>query len=139
MPDAGFEILAFPCNQFGGQEPGTNEEILETACTRFKAEYPIFDKVIELPIAQCSFPLRLTMLSRKNVKIQEGPTTTNRCHSIMHTSIKTRERVNSYSLNSLKKCVVYSVYLCFIIHMTRLAINCSCLIPNVYDVFPYCE
>ncbi|RWR91806.1 putative phospholipid hydroperoxide glutathione peroxidase [Cinnamomum micranthum f. kanehirae] len=41
----GFEILAFPCNQFGGQEPGTNEEILETACTRFKAEYPIFDKV----------------------------------------------------------------------------------------------
>ena len=25
----GFEILAFPCNQFGKQEPGTNEEILE--------------------------------------------------------------------------------------------------------------
>lgn len=42
----GFEILAFPCNQFGGQEPGTNEEIQETACTRFKAEFPIFDKVI---------------------------------------------------------------------------------------------
>lgn len=40
-----FEILAFPCNQFGGQEPGTNEEIVEFACTRFKAEYPIFDKV----------------------------------------------------------------------------------------------
>uniref|UniRef100_A0A1J3CW40 Glutathione peroxidase n=1 Tax=Noccaea caerulescens TaxID=107243 RepID=A0A1J3CW40_NOCCA len=43
--DHGFEILAFPCNQFGSQEPGTNEEILEFACTRFKAEYPIFDKV----------------------------------------------------------------------------------------------
>jgi glutathione peroxidase-family protein len=41
---AGFEILAFPCNQFGGQEPGTNEEIVQFACTRFKAEYPIFDK-----------------------------------------------------------------------------------------------
>lgn len=41
----GFEILAFPCNQFGGQEPGTNEEIVQFACTRFKAEYPIFDKV----------------------------------------------------------------------------------------------
>ncbi|KAJ8623961.1 hypothetical protein MRB53_032491 [Persea americana] len=41
----GFEILAFPCNQFGEEEPGTNEEILETACTRFKAEYPIFDKI----------------------------------------------------------------------------------------------
>ncbi|XVE97171.1 hypothetical protein REPUB_Repub02eG0288400 [Reevesia pubescens] len=41
----GFEILAFPCNQFAGQEPGTNEQIQETACTMFKAEFPIFDKV----------------------------------------------------------------------------------------------
>lgn len=43
--DKGFEILAFPCNQFGGQEPGTNNEIKQFACTRFKAEFPIFDKV----------------------------------------------------------------------------------------------
>ncbi|MCO5611781.1 hypothetical protein L7F22_066040 [Adiantum nelumboides] len=43
--DQGLEILAFPCNQFGGQEPGSNEEIQQFACTRFKAEYPIFDKV----------------------------------------------------------------------------------------------
>nr|XP_029117877.1 probable phospholipid hydroperoxide glutathione peroxidase isoform X2 [Elaeis guineensis] len=43
--DKGLEILAFPCNQFGAQEPGTKEQILEFACTRFKAEYPIFDKV----------------------------------------------------------------------------------------------
>ncbi|XP_051137375.1 probable glutathione peroxidase 2 [Andrographis paniculata] len=42
--DQGFEILAFPCNQFL-QERGTNEEIKETVCTRFKAEFPIFDKV----------------------------------------------------------------------------------------------
>ncbi|XP_030941210.1 probable glutathione peroxidase 2 [Quercus lobata] len=41
----GFEILAFPCNQFLGQEPGNNEEIQEAACTMFKAEFPIFDKV----------------------------------------------------------------------------------------------
>ncbi|KAL0312609.1 UNVERIFIED_CONTAM: putative phospholipid hydroperoxide glutathione peroxidase [Sesamum radiatum] len=41
----GLEILAFPCNQFGSQEPGTNEEIQEFVCTRFKAEYPVFDKV----------------------------------------------------------------------------------------------
>ncbi|XP_058094090.1 probable glutathione peroxidase 2 [Magnolia sinica] len=41
----GFEILAFPCNQFLSQEPGSNEEIQETACTMFKAEFPIFDKV----------------------------------------------------------------------------------------------
>ncbi|KAJ0104565.1 hypothetical protein Patl1_17761 [Pistacia atlantica] len=36
----GLEILAFPCNQFGAQEPGNNEAILEFACTRFKAEFP---------------------------------------------------------------------------------------------------
>lgn len=42
---SGLEILAFPCNQFGSQEPGTNEEIQEFVCTRFKAEYPVFDKV----------------------------------------------------------------------------------------------
>ncbi|KAK8918559.1 hypothetical protein KSP39_PZI020961 [Platanthera zijinensis] len=41
----GFEVLAFPCNQFGGQEPGSNPEIKRFACTKFKAEFPIFDKV----------------------------------------------------------------------------------------------
>ena len=54
---AGFEILAFPCNQLGGQEPGTNEGIGQFACTRFKAEYPIFDKVkCVLNIFLPSFP-----------------------------------------------------------------------------------
>ncbi|CAM8895218.1 unnamed protein product [Rhodiola kirilowii] len=41
----GLEILAFPCNQFGFQEPGSNTQIKQFACTRFKAEFPIFDKV----------------------------------------------------------------------------------------------
>ncbi|EAY80636.1 hypothetical protein OsI_35816 [Oryza sativa Indica Group] len=43
--EKGLEILAFPCNQFAGQEPGSNEEIEQTVCTRFKAEFPIFDKI----------------------------------------------------------------------------------------------
>ncbi|KAL8143748.1 hypothetical protein V2J09_016780 [Rumex salicifolius] len=43
--DKGFEILAFPCNQFLKQEPGTSEEAEQFACTRYKAEYPIFQKV----------------------------------------------------------------------------------------------
>ncbi|GFP97850.1 probable phospholipid hydroperoxide glutathione peroxidase, partial [Phtheirospermum japonicum] len=43
--DKGFEILAFPCNQFLYQEPGSSQEAEEFACTRFKAEYPIFQKV----------------------------------------------------------------------------------------------
>ncbi|XVF32623.1 hypothetical protein REPUB_Repub17cG0098200 [Reevesia pubescens] len=43
--DQGLEILAFPCNQFLRQEPGTSQEAQEFACTRYKAEYPIFRKV----------------------------------------------------------------------------------------------
>ncbi|KAL3849842.1 hypothetical protein ACJIZ3_011724 [Penstemon smallii] len=43
--DKGFEILAFPCNQFLNQEPGSSQEAEQFACTRFKAEYPIFQKV----------------------------------------------------------------------------------------------
>ncbi|XP_038708366.1 probable glutathione peroxidase 4 [Tripterygium wilfordii] len=43
--DKGFEVLAFPCNQFLKQEPGTSEDAQEFACTRYKAEYPIFQKV----------------------------------------------------------------------------------------------
>ncbi|CAK9151513.1 unnamed protein product, partial [Ilex paraguariensis] len=34
------EILAFPCNQFGSQEPGSNEEIQQFACTRFRLNIP---------------------------------------------------------------------------------------------------
>ncbi|WOG81241.1 hypothetical protein DCAR_0100386 [Daucus carota subsp. sativus] len=43
--DQGFEILAFPCNQFGEEEPGSSDQILEFVCTRFKSEFPIFDKI----------------------------------------------------------------------------------------------
>lgn len=41
----GLEILAFPCNQFAGQEPDSDEKIVEFACNRFQAEFPIFRKV----------------------------------------------------------------------------------------------
>ncbi|CAA7399061.1 unnamed protein product [Spirodela intermedia] len=41
----GLEILAFPCNQFAAEEPGSNEQILEFACTRYKADYPVFSKI----------------------------------------------------------------------------------------------
>ncbi len=41
----GFEILAFPCNQFGEQEPGSDEEI-KTFCERtFQTTFPIFSKI----------------------------------------------------------------------------------------------
>eukprot|EP00457_Paulinella_chromatophora_P013588 gb/GEZN01013911.1/.p1 GENE.gb/GEZN01013911.1/~~gb/GEZN01013911.1/.p1 ORF type:complete len:115 (-),score=17.22 gb/GEZN01013911.1/:305-649(-) len=41
----GFTILAFPCNQFGGQEPGSNAEIKEFATSKYAAEYPMFSKI----------------------------------------------------------------------------------------------
>jgi glutathione peroxidase len=41
----GFEILAFPCNDFGGQEPGTNEEIMAFCSTNYNVTFKLFDKV----------------------------------------------------------------------------------------------
>lgn len=43
--DEGFEILAFPCNDFGGQEPGTNEEIKQFCSSNFGVTFKLFDKV----------------------------------------------------------------------------------------------
>ena len=43
--DRGLEILAFPCNQFGGQESGTNEEIKNFCDTKFSVSFKLFDKV----------------------------------------------------------------------------------------------
>ena len=40
-----FEILAFPCNQFGAQEPGSNEEIKEFCDINFNVSFQIFDKI----------------------------------------------------------------------------------------------
>ncbi len=41
----GFTVLAFPCNQFGGQEPGSDAEILEFARSKYNADYPMFSKI----------------------------------------------------------------------------------------------
>ena len=38
-------VLGFPCNQFGAQEPGTHEEILEFAKRKYDANFQIFAKV----------------------------------------------------------------------------------------------
>lgn len=43
--DRGFIILDFPCNQFGGQAPGTNDEIATFCSSKFNIKFPIFDKV----------------------------------------------------------------------------------------------
>ena len=43
--DQGLEILAFPCNQFLGQEPGTNEEIQSFCSLNYNVTFPLFDKI----------------------------------------------------------------------------------------------
>ncbi len=41
----GLEILGFPCNQFGKQDPGTNEEISEFCQLNYGVSFPMFSKV----------------------------------------------------------------------------------------------
>ena len=43
--DKGLEILAFPCNQFGGQESGTNEEIRNFCDSNYNVSFKLFDKI----------------------------------------------------------------------------------------------
>ncbi|BAY65005.1 glutathione peroxidase [Calothrix brevissima NIES-22] len=43
--DAGLSILAFPCNDFGAQEPGSNEEIVQFCTSKYGVSFELFDKV----------------------------------------------------------------------------------------------
>ena len=45
LRDKGLVILGFPCNQFGAQEPGSNEEIKEFCDINFNVSFKIFDKI----------------------------------------------------------------------------------------------
>ena len=41
----GFDVLAFPCNQFGKQEPGSESEIVEFCSLNYSTSFPIFAKI----------------------------------------------------------------------------------------------
>jgi glutathione peroxidase len=41
----GFEVLGFPCNQFGGQEPGTEEQIQQFCTSKYSVTFPMFSKI----------------------------------------------------------------------------------------------
>ncbi len=43
--DQGFEVLGFPCNQFGGQEPGNADEIEQFCKVNFGVTFPLMKKV----------------------------------------------------------------------------------------------
>jgi glutathione peroxidase len=64
--DRGFAVLGFPCNQFGSQEPGNNEDIAAFCSTRYDVTFPMFAKVeVNGPAAHPLF--RLLKTSRKGL------------------------------------------------------------------------
>ncbi len=44
--DRGFAVLGFPANDFGAQEPGTDEEIAKFCTTKFDVDFPMFAKLV---------------------------------------------------------------------------------------------
>ena len=45
LKDKGFVILAFPCNQFGSQEPDSEEDIMDFCTSTFGVSFPMFSKI----------------------------------------------------------------------------------------------
>jgi glutathione peroxidase len=43
--DRGLVVLGFPCNQFGGQEPGTDAEIKQFCSSKYAVTFPMFDRI----------------------------------------------------------------------------------------------
>lgn len=44
--DKGFEVLAFPANEFGKQEPGTDNQIKEFCASNYQVSFPLFSKIV---------------------------------------------------------------------------------------------
>lgn len=66
----GFEVLAFPCNDFGGQEPGTNDEIRTFCESKYNITFPLFDKIKVLDEDKSSLFARLTENSEPSGDIE---------------------------------------------------------------------
>lgn len=65
----GFTILAFPCNDFGNQEPGSLDEIKDFCSTKYSVTFPLFEKVVILGDQQHPLYTRLT----NNENVEKGP------------------------------------------------------------------
>jgi len=59
----GLVVLGFPANDFGAQEPGTNQEIVEFCQTRFAVDFPLFEKISVKGEAQ--HPLYRELIAQK--------------------------------------------------------------------------
>jgi glutathione peroxidase len=56
----GFTILGFPANEFGSQEPGTNEEIQSFCQTNYDVTFPLYEKIVVKGAGQHPFYKALT-------------------------------------------------------------------------------
>jgi len=63
--DQGFVLIGVPCNQFGGQEPGTAEEIREFCSTKYRVTFPLTEKVEVNGENACPLYQHLTALDVK--------------------------------------------------------------------------
>lgn len=80
--ERGFEVLAFPANDFGQQEPGTNEEIKGFCYTRYSISFPLFSKIsvtgkekhplYQYLTEQSAFPGRVTWNFQKYLVDRSG-------------------------------------------------------------------
>jgi glutathione peroxidase len=61
----GFVVVGFPCNDFGGQEPGTTAEIKEFCSAKFQVTFPLMDKIHVKGPEQCPLFAALTGPSAK--------------------------------------------------------------------------
>ncbi len=70
--EAGLRILGFPCNDFGEQEPGSNEEVVQFCTSNYGVTFELFDKVHAKGSQQHPLYARLT-----NAVEQTGPVSWN--------------------------------------------------------------
>ena len=63
--DKGLRVVAFPCNQFGGQEPGTPEQIREFCTTKYDVTFDLFSKIEVNGEGACDLYKHLTSLDAK--------------------------------------------------------------------------
>lgn len=65
----GFEVLGFPANEFGSQEPGSNSEIQQFCRSNFGVDFPMFEKIVVK--GQNTHPL-YSFLIKKQPKVGGG-------------------------------------------------------------------
>jgi glutathione peroxidase len=81
--DHGFEILGFPCNDFKGQEPGSEEEIKDFCSTNYNVSFPMFSKV---GILENRHPLYASLISAQpGANVNNGGGMEERLRNFGHT------------------------------------------------------